>query len=189
MRTKKKILLFIIFIGSFLLLKEPLQGKDSSFFPQDSSACQSFGIQRFQVKKEAPPFALKDLSGNDVILSNFKGKPLLLFFWGSYCDACKEDIVLLRKFFEGKKDQFEILTIVIDGEKEKKVRRVAKNNKIDLPILLDNKEKLARTYGVTMIPTAFFVNREGFMEGMAVGQRDWCGPHALPATKELLDLR
>ena len=182
-------MVLLIFLGFFILLVQPLQAVDPSPYPRDSFACESFGVQRFQVKKEAPSFVLKDLKGNQVALSDFKGKPLLIFFWGSYCSACKEDIVLLKNFFEGKKDQLEILTIVIDGEKEKRVRRVMEENKINLPILLDSKEKLARIYGVRMIPSAFFVNREGLLEGMVVGPRDWCRPHALSAVKELLDLR
>jgi thiol-disulfide isomerase/thioredoxin len=112
-----------------------------------------------------------------------------LFFWGTWCLACKEDIVLLEKFFERNRGQFEILTIVIDGEKERRVRNTVKENRITLPVLLDKKEQVARTYGVKMIPTAFLINRLGWVEGTVVGQRDWCSQEALSAVKELLDLR
>lgn len=180
----KRLLLLLAVIGFGVFIISPLQAKETS-----SSSCETFGVQRFEGKKEAPLFSLKDLNGQQVSLSDYRGKPLVLFFWGSFCEACKEDIVLLEKFFEGKKDQFEILTLAIDGEKEKRVKSIVKKKKVTLPVLLDIKEKTARAYGVRMIPTAFLINREGGMEGLIVGQRDWGGSTALSAIKELLDLR
>jgi peroxiredoxin len=167
-----------------------LQAKDqSSPSPKISSACESFGVQRFQEKKEPPPFSLKDLNGNQVSLSDYKKKPVLLFFWATWCIACKEDIGLLEKFSEGKRDQLEILTIAIDGEKERRVKGVVQKYRITLPVLLDIKEKVARSYGVKMVPSAFIINCEGWMEGMIVGQREWGGSTAEAVFKELLNLR
>jgi len=82
----------------------------------------------------------------------------------------------------------EILTIVIDGEKEKNVRKAVKKYAVTLPVLLDNKEKLARAYGVRLVPTTFLINRDGMLEGMVAGQRNWCDLKAFNAVKELLDL-
>jgi alkyl hydroperoxide reductase subunit AhpC len=64
-----------------------------------------------------------------------------------------------------------------------------KNNKIALPVLLDIKGRVARSYGVEMVPSAFIINREGLMEGMIVGQRERCGPTPEAALKELWNLR
>jgi cytochrome oxidase Cu insertion factor (SCO1/SenC/PrrC family) len=47
-------------------------------------SCGSFGIQRFQEKKEAPAFSLKGLDGKQFSLSDFKGKPLLIVFWATW---------------------------------------------------------------------------------------------------------
>ncbi len=161
-----------------------------SFQAKDSFALsESFGVQKFPTKREAPPFSLKDLNGNEMVLADYKGKPLLIFFWGSFCPACKEDIVLLQKFVNSTQGQLAVLTIAIDGEKESRIKRLVKDLKITLPILLDRKERLARIYGLKMIPTTFLIGREGFVEGMIVGQRDWCGIDALTDIKELLDLR
>ncbi len=62
---------------------------------------------------------------------------------------------------------------MIDGEKEKRVKKCVEKFKITLPVLLDPKEKTARAYGVWMIPTVFLINREGWIVGMIVGERDW----------------
>ncbi len=182
MRTRIFLLSLIIVIVLFII--PPLHAQDSL-----SSLCESFGIQKFQEKKAALPFSLKDLDSNPVALSDFKGDPVLLFFWATWCGSCKEDIVLLEKFAEGKQGQLQILTLVIDGESERRVRRVVKKYKITVPVLLDRNEKIARAYGITMVPTVFLINREGFIEGKIAGQRAWDEPLAFTAVKQLLNLR
>ncbi|MBM4348972.1 MAG: TlpA family protein disulfide reductase [Deltaproteobacteria bacterium] len=187
--TRGMALFLLMALGAAITAIPLLQAQDSSSALRKASVCESFGVQRFEARKEAPSFSLKDLNGKQISLNEYKWKPLLLFFWGSWCLACKEDIALLEKFVEKNRGQLEILTIAIDGEKEKRVRKVVKDHRISLPVLLDQKEQVARTYGVRMIPTAFLINRLGLVEGMVVGQRDWCSQEALSAVKELLDLR
>ena len=127
----------------------------------------------FQEKKVAPPFSLKMADGKQASLSDFKGKPVLFTFWASWCESCKEEIPLIEKFSQGKKDQVTVFLVAIDGENEKRIQRIIKDKKITLPVLLDVKEKIARTYGIRMVPTTFLINPEGMMVGMIVGQRDW----------------
>ena len=160
----------------------------TSWTQSDCPSCPSFGVQRFPEKKEAPPFTLKTLDGNTVALSQFKGKPVLLFFWGTWCDACKEDIVLLEKFAERAKDCVSVVTVVVDGERDKRARQIVSKLKITLPVLLIYKENVIDTYEVRMIPMAVLVDQGGFLIGKAVGQRDWSGPTAWSVTKELLKL-
>lgn len=178
----------VIAAGTFLI--SPVQAQDSSLRAQhDCSSCASFGVQRFPERKEALTFSLKHLDGNTVALKDLKGKPLLLVFWASWCDACKEDIPLLQKLLEAKKDQLaqlNVYAIAIDGEKEKRVQKVVKKYKITLPVLLDEKERLARKYGVQMVPTVFLITGDGLVEGKIVGQRDWTVPEAWHVVKEFL---
>jgi len=191
MDVKKRALSLFIIVGITLLCLTVLQAKDqSSPSPTSSSACESFGIQRFHEKKEAPLFSLKDLNGNQVSLSDYKGKPVLLFFWATWCVACKEDMVLLEKFSEGKRDRLTIFTIVIDGERKERVKRIVKQYKITLPVLLVLKEKILDHYGVWgWVPVSFVIDREGLIVGKIVGQREWCGSTAEAAFRELLNLR
>jgi peroxiredoxin len=189
MDIKKRTPFLLTIIGIPIFFITVLQAKDqSSPSPKISSAVESFGVQRFEEKRDSIPFSLKDLNGNQVSLSDYKGKPVLLFFWATWCVACKEDIVLLEKFSEGKRDRLAILTVAIDGEKEARVKSVVKKNKITLPVLLDIKERTARKYGVRMVPSAFIINQEGRMEGMIVGQREWSESTAEAALRELLNL-
>ena len=184
---KKGIILLLMIMGvvSFLFLP-PQEGTSAPSTPPDCPSCTSFGVQIFPEKKEAPSFSLKDLEGNQITLSALKGKPILMTFFASWCPGCKEEVPLFQKFLVGKRDQLTILTLAIDGEKEKRVRNFVKGLKINLPVLLDLNEKVARTYGVRMVPTTFLLDGEGGMVGMIMGQRDWSAPIAWSAIRELL---
>jgi len=145
-----------------------------------------FGILRLQEKKEAPPFCLKTLNGGNVSLSDYKGKLVLLAFWATWCPSCVEELPLLEKFTAQNKEHLTVLALAIDGEKEKRIRRIVNENQITLPVLLDVKEKIARTYGVKFVPAAFLINREGLIVGKIIGERDWTLAEAWPSIKEVL---
>jgi len=77
-------LLFSIATGMAVLFIPCLRvGRAASPLQPECPSCRSFGIQRFQEKKEAPVFSLKGLDGSQVSLSDFKGKPALGTFWAT----------------------------------------------------------------------------------------------------------
>ena len=174
-----------VFLSWILVPPQPPRAEDTAPL-NDCHSCPSFGVQRFTSQKEAPPFCLKALDGTMCSLTDLRGKPVLLFFWGSWCISCKEDLVLLEKFAQGKKDQLVILTICVDGEREKRIRKIVKDLNLTLPVLLVLKEKVIDTYEVRMVPSSAFINREGHLVGKTIGQRDWSKPEAWSVTKELL---
>ena len=176
-------------IGIALFIAPLLHAKDPDPSPKGSSSCDAFGIQRFEDKKAAPPFTLKSLEGKTIALSDFKGKPVLLVFWATWCDTCKEELPLLEALSHAKKDQLAILMVTIDGEREKKAKKIIKDNKITLPVALILKEKVMENYGIRgWIPVIILVDSEGVMVGKIVGPRDWSKPEAWTALKEIFSL-
>ncbi len=153
------------------------------------SPSSKFIIQHVSDKKVASPFTLKTAEGTKTSLGDFKGKPVMFTFWASWCETCREEIPLIEKFSQGKGNQVAVFLVAIDGENEKKIQRIIKNEKITLPVLLDVREKIARTYGIRMVPTTFFINSEGLIVGTVVGEREWDSPEAWTAMKELFALR
>ena len=181
--------LWVILFGLFSLLPGSVfLWAASTPSPSNCPSCPAFGVQQPPEKKVAPAFTLKGLDGSQTTLNQFKGKPVFLFFWGTWCDACKEDIVLLEKFAEEKKDQLTFLTIVVDGEREKRARQIVQKLKITLPVLLVLKEKIIDDYEIRMIPQAVLIDQDGMLAGKVIGQRDWRGPLAWCTTKELFSL-
>jgi thiol-disulfide isomerase/thioredoxin len=130
------------------------------------------------------------LDGNQVSLSDFKGKPVLVTFWATWCVSCQEEMPLVEKFSQDKRDQLAILLIAIDGERKKAVQTIVNKNKITLPVLLLLKEKVMDQYGVRgWIPLTFLIDQKGILIGKIVGQRDWGSAEAWSCLKELFELR
>lgn len=175
---------------STLLIPFLLVGRAASTSQPEFPSCHSFGVQRFQEKKEAPAFSLKSLDGKQIALSDFRGKPVLITFWATWCASCKEEIPFLEKFSIEKKDQLAVLLIAIDGERKKTVQKIVNENKVTIPVLLLLKEKVMDHYGVRgWVPLTFLIDREGMLVGKIVGQRDWCSAEAWSCIKELFNLR
>ena len=185
------ILLLLIMTGIATSLILFLQvGRVASPSQPECPSYNSFGVQRFQEKKEAPAFSLKGLDGIQVSLSDLRGKPVLLTFWATWCASCKEEIPLLEKLYVAKKDQLAILLIAIDGERKRTVQKIVDQNKITIPVLLLLKEKVMDQYGVRgWVPQTFLIDQEGMLIGKIVGQRDWCSAEAWSCMKELFSLR
>jgi thiol-disulfide isomerase/thioredoxin len=189
---KKRIALSLsILVGMATLLIPFLQVvRAASPSQPECPSCSSFGVQKSQGMKQAPAFSLKGLDGNQVSLSDFKGKPVLITFWATWCDSCKEEMPLLEKFSQGKRDQLTILLIAIDGERKRAVQTIVDKNKITLPVLLLLKEKVMDQYGVRgWVPQTYLVDQEGMLVGKIIGQRDWSSAEAWSCMKELFNLR
>jgi peroxiredoxin len=187
----KTLFFFLLMMSGVYVFYTPIL--EAAILPasqENYSTCTSFGVQRLPEKKSAPPFTLKGLDGKTVSLSDFKGKPVLLVFWATWCASCKEDIVLLEKFSIGKRDELTILLLAIDGERQKRVERIIKDEHVTLPVLLILKERIMDDYEIRgWVPLTFLIDGEGMMVGKVVGQRDWCSPQAWSCLKELFSLR
>ncbi|TBR18420.1 TlpA family protein disulfide reductase [bacterium] len=131
-----------------------------SFFVSFSFAAQP--IAKTDKSGIAADFTLPDLQGNKVSLSDYKGKkPVILFFWASWCPHCRHGIEILKNM-TGKlsADGVEILAINI-GESKEKVLKFANSMDLKFKILLDLDSSLASVYSVMGIPTYFILNKEG----------------------------
>ena len=189
---KRRIILWLsVMMGIAILLISFLSVEEatSASFPECPS-CNSFGVQRFQEKKEAPAFSLKGLDGKPIALSDFRGKPVLLIFWATWCTSCKEELPILEKFLVGKRDQLALLLIAIDGERKRAVQKIVNDNEVTIPVLLLLKEKVMDQYGVRgWVPQTFFIDQEGMLVGKSVGQRNWSSAEAWSCIQELFALR
>ena len=189
----KKGIVFLLSVTLGVLVSViPFLGSGRAASPSQKGcpSCDSFGVQRFPEGKEAPVFSLNSLDGKQVSLSEFRGKPVLITFWATWCDSCKQELPILDKFSVGKRDQLVFILIAIDGERKKTVQKIVNEKKITLPVLLLLKEKTMDQYGVRgWVPQTFIIDPGGKLIGKTIGERDWNSPEAWSCLKELLELR
>lgn len=128
--------------------------------------------QKQQELFDAPDFALKDLDGNTVKLSDYKGKVVIIDFWATWCGPCRRGIPeFIELQSEYGEDKLVILGVSVDQGDLSVVPAFAKNYGINYPVLYAN-EDIQRKYGpIRSIPTAFIVDTDGKAREVAVGLR------------------
>jgi thiol-disulfide isomerase/thioredoxin len=122
--------------------------------------------------KPAPPFSLVDLDGKRVSLSDFKGHPMVVNFWGTYCAPCKIEMPWLEEFSKKyASDGFEVVGITYDAEVGKET--IARNTQrlgVTYPILLsDPTVEDAYLKNTEYLPMSFYVDKAGKVIEVAAG--------------------
>jgi peroxiredoxin len=111
----------------------------------------------------APDFSLETLTRNVVRLSDYRGHPVLINFWASWCEPCREEMpALVAAFDEHRGHGFEILAVNLrDQEREKEVRAFVTEFRLPFPVLLDKRGKVRKRYDLIAVPTTVFVDSAG----------------------------
>jgi thiol-disulfide isomerase/thioredoxin len=141
--------------------------------PNTQGAAADDSIGESQLKgKSAPAFTLNDLDGKKVSLSDFKGHPLLINYWGTYCAPCKIEMPWLQEF--SKKyagDGLQVVGITYDSEVGRDtIARDTKQLGVTYPILLsDAKVEKAYLSGTEALPMSFYVDRSGKVIEVSAG--------------------
>ena len=139
-----------------------------------SDAFEQMGIVKPKSVKQAPGFTLPDINGNIVRLKDFRGKPVLLNFWATWCNTCKEEMPSMERLYQRlKREGFEIIAISIDRRNEYRVRENVKNWGVTFPILLDQSQKTRKRYFIMGLPTSYLIDAEGKLRGFISGARSW----------------
>ena len=139
-----------------------------------SDAFKQMGIVKPKLVKQAPDFALPDINGDIVSLKDFRGKPVLLNFWATWCEACKKEMPSMERLYQRlKREGFEIVAISIDRRNEDRVRENIKNWGVTFPILLDQSQETRKRYFILGLPTSYLIDAEGKLQGFISGARHW----------------
>jgi thiol-disulfide isomerase/thioredoxin len=120
----------------------------------------------------APDFALKDPSGAVVALSAQKGRVVLLNFWATWCDSCREELPTLKDLQSRSQGRFVLLAVSAD-EDPAKVPPFVKQFGLDFPVVYaDPAGATLRDYAVRDLPTTFLIGPNGEIERRYVGPLD-----------------
>ncbi len=142
------------------------QSKDSA------GRCQrriSPDIDRVAVGETVPNFSLPDLDGQCVRLSRFRGQPLIVNFWASWCHPCRVEFPLLEAARSRYADDgVEVLGIIHD-DIESDARGFAEEQGAEWPLLFDEDDTVSNLFGVTQIPQTFFISPDGTLVSHVYG--------------------
>lgn len=137
----------------------------------------------------APDFTLKDLKGMEVNLKEFRGKVVLLNFWATWCSPCRIEIPSMVELYKKYKDRgLEIIGVNLDKLGKSEVEKFSQEHKINFPVLLNPSGDVASLYGVVVLPTTVFLDRDGKIKGRISGAVDWTAEANLKTVELLLEL-
>lgn len=126
----------------------------------------------------APNFVLKNLDGEKVKLSDFRGKGVLLNFWGTWCEPCKKEMPYLNAVYKTNMKGVVIVGVNI-GQPNITVSNFANRYDIQFPMLLDKNNAVTNRYNIGPIPTTFLINEDGIVVNKI--------PHAILSPSKIQD--
>jgi thiol-disulfide isomerase/thioredoxin len=136
--------------------------------------------------KATLPLATTDLSGKRVDLKQLRGRVVLVNFWATWCEPCRDEMPALERL-KGKlaSRPFEILAVNY-GESPAKVAEFLGKQGFSLPVLLDPDKKAADAWNAKGLPMTFLVDAKGRVRYWVFGERDWSAGESLRVVEELL---
>ncbi len=136
---------------------------------EEDEGAQKAPALAFKVGDKAPAFKLTSLAGPEVTLDSLKGKVVLLDFWATWCGPCKQIMPVIQKLSEEFKDKgVAVFGVNTWEKKDGAAKKYMESKKYTYGCLLAG-EDLAKTYGITGIPTLIIINKDGTISKAEVG--------------------
>ena len=126
---------------------------------QDEGAASKLGRGE---KPPAPSFRLDRLDQHGKLsLASYRGRPVVLNFWASWCVPCKEEAPLLESVWKQYRNRGLVVLGVDINDVRSEARRFARKNGMSYPLAYDGPGETTTDYGLTGVPETFFVARNG----------------------------
>jgi len=142
-----------------------------------SSAAE--GLTPEAVVRPAPPFHLQDPEGRRHHLQAYRGRPLIVNFWASWCTPCRRELPSMNRAWAELKPRGVAMLAINLGEDVEAVKGFLAEFPIDFPVLLDPRGNIGQRWRVRGLPTTFVLNGRGEIVYRATGERAWDDPDLL----------
>lgn len=125
-----------------------------------------------RVGEPAPDFVLETEDGSPVRLSQFRGQPVLINFWGTWCPGCDQEMPLLQQAFEGHRPAGLVLLGVNVGDTPAVIRAYKEKRGLNFLTVMDRDRFASRRYGANALPVTYFVDPKGIVRARYFGELD-----------------
>jgi thiol-disulfide isomerase/thioredoxin len=130
---------------------------------------------------------LKDVNGNEVRLSDFRGKVVFLNFWTTWCPTCRIEMPSMEKLHQKFKDKDFAMVAIDLQESASQVKAFFKEYKLTFTALLDSTGDVGVRFRINAIPTTFILDQKGRIIAKAVGPREWDSKKSIALFEHLTD--
>lgn len=135
--------------------------------------------------KPAPRFRLLDMDEKAHTLADYKGQPVIVNFWATWCPPCREEIPSMNRAWSKIKDEGIAMLAINVGESSDEVVTFTGEYPIDFTVLFDESGMVSMKWPVKGLPTTFVVDPDGNLVYQAVGEREWDADEILDAVRQL----
>lgn len=134
----------------------------------------------------APDFALKNIGGGNVRLSEQRGEVVLLNFWASWCGPCRQEMPVLDTLHQRyNKLGFSVIGVNVDKDRAL-AEKILKDIPVTFAILLDDTGSVSSSFNVSAMPTSVLIDRDGNMRYLHKGYKPGYEQEYETEIKELL---
>jgi cytochrome c biogenesis protein CcmG/thiol:disulfide interchange protein DsbE len=133
------------------------------------AGCNGGTSQDSLVGQPAPDFKFHVTEEQSVSLSDLQGSPVLLNFWATWCGPCASEMPYLQQVYDAWQEKGLVLLAINIGESYSEVEDFMQSRGLSFPVLLDSEGLIALQYGVSSIPSTFFIDSQGIVQHVQVG--------------------
>lgn len=181
----KKIILTVIVVGMLGFAMYEFIGSTSDDDQEENGAMitapttnneeevESFDDIGLGKGETAPDFKLKNLEGETVSLSDYKGKRVLVNFWATWCPPCREEIPDLQKLYDSEDVVILAVNLTDTEENEENIADFVDSYEMTFPVLLDESSDVSSAYQVYAYPTSYMIDSNGHIQFIALGAMDY----------------
>lgn len=165
------VLLVGIIAGATVLYDKLSEGYDGNRLVQNSQAQDQ---AQAETEYAVPDFTVFDEEGNEVKLSDYRGQPVVLNFWATWCYYCKVEMPDFDKAYEKYPDVQFLMVNVTDGAQETmdSAQKYIKQEGFRFDVFFDTNLEAVNAYYVSGLPSTFFIDKNGNLVTRSSGMLD-----------------
>ena len=133
----------------------------------------SIGIKKGDI---APDIMMTNLAGEEVKLSDYLGKKVVLNFWATWCPPCRAEMPHMQTYYDEHKEKQNVeiigFNMTFSGDSIEKVEQFVSSYKLTFPIYTTFDDSILNQYGVLTMPSTYFIDEEGRIHGKVIGPLD-----------------
>ncbi|MDR2634304.1 MAG: TlpA family protein disulfide reductase [Treponema sp.] len=132
------------------------------------SAALSLHGAELSVGIPAPDFTFTSAEGKRMTLSSYRGKPVALHFWATWCGPCIRELPLISALSTAKAQDLTVLAVNC-AESPREVADFLKRSTLSLNVVLDEDYRISTIYGIQAIPQTYLIDEAGIIRSIRVG--------------------
>jgi len=133
-----------------------------------------------------PPLAIADLDGTQHRLQDYRGKVVLVNFWATWCEPCREEMPSMNKLRASLAGQpFAVLAVNL-AEPESRIRRFMEKVPMNFAVLMDRDSSVAKRWQARILPASYLISADGRIRYSVLGEIDWTRENVRKLIVEML---